>query len=89
MNSKPYFSVVIPVYRCEKCLVELYKRLKQTLEKLNKEFEIIFINDASPDNAWQVITELGKKDKRVTGICLSRNFGQHYAITAGLEIVSG
>jgi len=89
LKSKPYISVVIPVYKCEKCLVELCKRLKQALGKLNKEFEIIFINDASPDNAWQVITELGEKDKRVTGICLSRNFGQHYAIAAGLERVSG
>lgn len=89
MDSNVYFSVIIPVYRCEKCLVELYKRLKQTLEKLNKEFEIIFINDASPDGAWETIVELAKKDNRIKGINLSRNFGQHYAITAGLDHCKG
>ncbi len=47
------------------------------------------VNDASPDNAWEVITTLSNKDKRVKGINLSRNFGQHYAITAGLDFANG
>lgn len=85
----PYISVVSPVYGCKTSLYELYLRLKQTLETINPDFEIIMVNDASPDGAWETIVELAKKDKRVKGIDLSRNFGQHYAITAGLDHCKG
>ena len=85
----PLFSIVSPVYGCKTCLYELYSRLKETLEKITPDFEIIFINDASPDGAWETIVELANKDKRVKGIDLSRNFGQHYAITAGLDNCKG
>jgi|ERR1035437_70594 dolichol-phosphate mannosyltransferase len=82
-------SVVSPVYGCKTCLFELYFRLKETLEKITPDFEIILVNDASPDGAWEAIVELANKDKRVKGIDLSRNFGQHYAITAGLDYCKG
>jgi len=81
--------VVSPVYGCKTCLYELYFRLKETLEKISPEFEIILVNDASPDGAWDTIVELANKDKRVKGIDLSRNFGQHCAITAGLDYCTG
>lgn len=85
----PHISVVSPVYGCKDCLLSLYDRLKLTLEKITHDFEIILVNDASPDNCWQTITELCEKDTRVVGINLSRNFGQHYAITAGLDEARG
>jgi glycosyltransferase involved in cell wall biosynthesis len=85
----PYFSVVTPVYGCKTSLFELYTRLKKTLEEINPDFEIIMVNDASPDEAWGTIIEIAQRDHRVKGINLSRNFGQHYAITAGLEFCSG
>jgi len=88
MNNH-HISVVIPVYGCSTYLYELYFRLKNTIEKINPDFEFIFINDASPDGAWNVIVEMARKDSRVKGINLSRNFGQHYAITAGLDHCSG
>jgi polyisoprenyl-phosphate glycosyltransferase len=84
-----YISIVIPVYGCRTALIELYIRLKQTVEKITSDFEIIMVNDASPDGAWETIVEIAQKDKRVKGINLSRNFGQHYAITAGLDHCSG
>jgi dolichol-phosphate mannosyltransferase len=87
--SNPHISIVSPVYGCKTCLYELYFRLKETLEKITTDFEIILVNDASPDWAWESIVELAKKDKRVKGIDLSRNFGQHYAITAGLDYCKG
>lgn len=89
VNKPPLISVVSPVYGCKNCLYELYSRLKETLEKITTDFEIILVNDASPDNAWETIVELAQKDSRVKGINFSRNFGQHYAITAGLEHCSG
>jgi len=82
-------SIVIPSYRCSQSLVELHKRLVAVLKSLNHDYEIIMVNDASPDNDWEVIAQLASKDKKVIGIDLSRNFGQHYAITAGLENASG
>jgi len=85
----PFLSVITPVYGCKTCLYELYFRLKESLEKITPDFEIIFVNDASPDCAWETIVELTNKDKRVKGIDLSRNFGQHYAITAGLDQCTG
>jgi len=87
--EKPHISVVVPVYGCETTLVELYLRLEKTLIEINQNFEIILVNDASPDNAWNRIVEIAKKDKRVKGINLSRNFGQHHAITAGLNNANG
>jgi glycosyltransferase involved in cell wall biosynthesis len=85
----PYFSVVTPVYCCKTSLYELYARIKETLGKINSDFEIIMVNDSSPDGAWDIIVELAKKDRRVKGLNLSKNFGQHCAITAGLDICKG
>ncbi|WP_408006209.1 glycosyltransferase family 2 protein [Pseudalkalibacillus sp. A8] len=82
-------SVVIPVYGCETCLDELSIRLKSTLEEIVGDYEIIMVNDGSPDNAWAKIKALSDEDRQIKGIDLSRNFGQHHAITAGLDHSSG
>ena len=89
MNETPHISVVIPVYGCEGCLVALYTRLVKALTQLHEQFEIIFVNDASPDGAWSTICALTDGDRRVKAIDLSRNFGQHYAITAGCDHAEG
>jgi len=87
--NDPEISVVVPAYRCERFIEELYARLVTTLERIGVSFEVIFVNDASPENDWEVIKELSNADKRVKGINFSRNFGQHYAITAGLDSAKG
>lgn len=89
VDKVPHISVVSPVYGCKACLPELCSRITAALEKISADFEIILVNDASPDGSWETIGELAKKDSRVKGINLSRNFGQHYAITAGLEHCHG
>jgi len=89
MEKKIHISVVSPVYRSEKIVAELVKQVKQAVSTITDDFEIILVNDYSPDNSWQKITEECAKDIRVKGINLSRNFGQHYAITAGLNYASG
>jgi len=83
------FSIVIPVYKCSHSIVELSERLINTLSTITQDFEIIFVNDNSPENDWQIISTLAQKEKRIKGINLSRNFGQHYAITAGLQHIQG
>lgn len=85
----PHISVVIPVYKAEKCLNELYCRLKNSIEKITKDFEIVLVDDCSPDKSWEIINDLSLKDKRIKGIQFSRNFGQHYGITAGLDYCNG
>jgi polyisoprenyl-phosphate glycosyltransferase len=84
-----YISVVIPVFKAEHCLEELYRRLKTSLENLTSDFEIILVEDCGGDGSWDIIVELSKLDKRVKGIQFSRNFGQHYGITAGLDQCEG
>jgi glycosyltransferase involved in cell wall biosynthesis len=87
--SLPLLSVVIPVYKAESCLEELYLRLKAALESISPDFEIVLVEDCGGDNSWQVIERLAAADSRVRGIQFSRNFGQHYGITAGLDICQG
>lgn len=82
-------SVVVPVYGCSTMLRELYLRLKEALVPVTSSFELILVDDCSPDDAWDAISQLARQDKRVLGLRLARNFGQHYAITAGLEASVG
>lgn len=84
-----YLSIVTPVYKSADCIEELYARLSKVLPQINEDYEIIFVNDGSPDNAWELIMQIANNDKKVKGINLSRNFGQHNAITAGLDYASG
>ncbi|MBP6497279.1 MAG: glycosyltransferase, partial [Campylobacteraceae bacterium] len=84
-----HISIVSPIYGCKACLFELYERLVASLSPITENFEIILVNDACPQKSWETIALLAQKDKRVKGINLSRNFGQHYAITAGLDHAKG
>jgi len=85
----PYISIVIPLYCCSEAIPELTRRLKHTLANISDEYEIIYINDASPENDWEIVELEAISDRRIKGINLSRSFGQHYAITAGLMHASG
>jgi glycosyltransferase involved in cell wall biosynthesis len=90
VNNIPLeFSVVIPTYKNEKDIFELYSRLAFTLESIVNSFEIIFVNDGSPDSSWKNIKEISKKDPRVKGISFSKNYGQHQAIKAGVNCSKG
>lgn len=85
----PFISVVIPVYKSAESLEELTIRLTQSLSTITEDFEVILVNDGSPDNSWEIITTISTNDQRFIGIRLSRNFGQHPAITAGLTYAKG
>lgn len=82
-------TIVSPVYHGEKMLNELVQRIHAAIKELTDDYEIILVNDCSPDLSWQKITEICSHDKKVKGINLSRNFGQPYAITAGLSYAAG
>ncbi len=82
-------SVVIPIFGQQSVLEPLASRLGQTLAQLTDTHEIILVNDGSPDQSWEVIKRLAKNNPRIKGINLSRNFGQHHAISAGLDHAQG
>lgn len=88
-TAEPLLSVVIPVYKAEQSLDELYRRLKASLETISPDFEILLVEDCGGDRSWEIIERLAASDPRVRGIQLSRNFGQHYGITAGLDSCRG
>lgn len=88
-QSKQRISVVSPIFRGEKMVSELVRRNVDALSGMGVDYEIILVNDASPDNSWQAIEAECKKNPKVKGLNLSRNFGQHYAITAGLSYATG
>jgi len=85
----PHISIVTPVYGCGSSLSELCDRLSYALSPITPDYEILLVNDASPDGAWEVIKDLAAADGRIKGINLSRNFGQHFAITCGLDFARG
>ena len=89
LASHPHLSVVIPVYKARDCLAELYRRLVQALEPITRNFELVLVEDGGEDGSWEEIAALAGRDPRVKGVKLSRNFGQHYAITAGLDHATG
>lgn len=82
---KNSISVVIPVYNSGLILHDLIDRLIPALEKISDSFEILLINDGSYDNSWQVVAELAKDNRKIIGINLMRNYGQHNALLCGIR----
>ncbi|MCC6501087.1 MAG: glycosyltransferase family 2 protein [Anaerolineales bacterium] len=78
-------SVVVPVYRGEALLEPLVERLAEALPKFSKKYEVLLVNDGSPDDSWRVIRALARKYKWVKGIRLMRNYGQHNATLCGVR----
>ena len=88
--SNPELSIVVPCYREEQSLPVLSERLKAVLALAGIDsYEVVFVNDGSPDNTWQCIQDLFRADVRFTGINLSRNFGHQAALEAGLSVAKG
>lgn len=88
MNTSK-LSVVSPVYHGENMLEELVARISKAVAPLTSDYEIILVNDCSPDASWERIKTLCARDTKVKGINLAHNFGQPYAITAGLSYAQG
>ena len=84
-----YLSVVSPVYRAETLVHDLVEQIRLAVHPLRKECEIILVEDGSPDGSWDAIERLCAEFPEVLGVRLSRNFGQHYAISAGLSLAKG
>jgi glycosyltransferase involved in cell wall biosynthesis len=84
-----HISVITPAFKCAACIPELHRRLSNVLSEISDSYEIIFVDDGSPGNDWETIAEICGTDPKVRGVKLSRNFGQHHAISAGLSKAEG
>ena len=86
INSRPSgLSVVVPVYRSEAILPELVKRLDSVLSRIASSYELVLINDSSPDSSWDVICGLAQQYSWIRPINLMRNYGQHNALLCGIR----
>lgn len=84
-----HLSVVVPVFNESSLIEELLKRVTNNVKLITADFEIIIVDDGSQDKTWELIEVEAKKETRIKGIKFSRNFGHHYAITAGLHNSNG
>ncbi len=82
-------SIVSPVYRAEKILPILVSEINLVMERIGEDYEIILVDDRSPDNSWEVMKVLSSQNSKIKSIRMSRNFGQHSAIFAGLTKTKG
>lgn len=89
MTENPDISIIVPVYGSDATLMPLYERIAAAASRIPASFELIFVDDCGPGNPWDIIVRLSQKDPRVRGLKLSKNFGQHIAITAGVDAARG
>lgn len=89
MTTNPKISIVSPVYRAENIVEKLVAEIQKAMQLMQVSYEIILVDDRSPDNSWEKMKEISKQNLDVKSIRLSRNFGQHPAIIAGLSKAQG
>lgn len=83
-------SFVIPCYKSTNTLSDVIQEIKTTMQdQKDYTYEVVLVNDSSPDNTWEVIQEIARQENCVTGVNLAKNFGQHAALMAGYHYVSG
>lgn len=88
LDTKHSVSAVVACYKDNQAIPLMYEQLTACFRKLNVDYEIIFVNDCSPDDSEEVIRRISRNDRRVTGISHSRNFGSQAAFRSGMEIAS-
>ena len=89
-KMNPDYSIVVPVYNSCESLEELFRRISQTMNKIEKTFEVIFVDDDSLDTSWSILESIQRSNpENVIAIRLTRNFGQHNATVCGIAQTSG
>ena len=83
------FSIISPVYGAETLLPELVAKINEAVSQITSNYEIILVEDNSPDRSWEIIKQLSANDNKIVGLSMSRNFGQQNALNAGLDYASG
>jgi len=90
MDNMILLSFVIPCYRSQNTILKVVDEIERTVKTRGEyDYEIVLVNDCSPDGVWSVISDLAKRNPKVTAINLAKNFGQHSALLAGYNYCSG
>jgi len=89
MKNIPHISIVSPVYKAENLIVDLVSEIQKAMANIGCLYEIILVDDGSPDNSWDQMVKISSQYSEVISMRLSRNFGQHPAIIAGLTQARG
>ena len=84
-----HLSIVVPLYNEEESLIELHQWIKSSLDPTDYSFEIIFIDDGSLDNSWEIIEVLSRKSKNIKGFRFTKNYGKSQALNAGFKFAEG
>lgn len=82
-------SIIVPIYNEQENIFELYRRIFLTMEKIDYQWELIFVDDGSSDRSWPMIVELSERAHNIFGIALTRNFGHQTALAAGYDRAQG
>ncbi len=82
-------SIVSSIYNTGDIVEELVRQVTEVMAGMTDDFEIVLVDDGSPDGAWPILEKLAVGDRRIRAIKLTRNFGQHRALAAGLDVCSG
>ena len=82
-------SIVVPVYFNEDTLMDLYRDMREKILDEIGEYELVFVDDGSGDDSWKIMNEIRELDANVRLVKLSRNFGEHAALLAGLSVCTG
>ena len=82
-------SIVVPLYNEEESIGELFAWIQRVMKPLNKEYEVLFVDDGSSDRSWQIVTEMAEKHKEVKGLKFRRNYGKSAALHVGFEAAQG
>src|SRR5215471_8470005 len=88
-STSPDLSIVVPVYRSEDCLIALVDAISAALDPTDRAYEVVLVNDGSPDNSWSMIESICRNNPQVIGVDLRRNFGQDNAIITGMRLSRG
>ena len=89
MKNLPHISIISPIYKAENVIAELVTEIQKAMVNLNRAYEIILVDDGSPDKSWDQMVEISSQNPEIISLRLSRNFGQHPAIIAGLMQATG
>lgn len=88
-DAHPLISIVSPVFGSASLLSELVSRIHGAVSRITGDYEIILVEDNSPDESWDIIKKIAESDDKIIGVRLSRNFGQQYALNAGFDLSRG
>ena len=86
---KPTYSTIAPIYNEEESLPELYRRVKEVMDRTGEPWELVLVDDGSQDKSTELIRELARQDERVRPVIFARNFGHQIAVTAGMDYSRG